>query len=117
MGKLSTHVLDTSSGIPAANVEIDLYRITTSGKNLIKSVKTNEDGRTNELLLDELNIEIGEYELVFHIANYFTALAIKLDEPPFLNRIPIQFSISDANGNYHVPLLVSPWSYSTYRGS
>ena len=117
MAKLSTHVLDTATGKPAADMKIDFYRLGLDNRTLIQNFKTNSDGRTDELLLDEMTIEVGEYELVFHVSDYFFAQGVKQSEPPFLSKIPIQFSIADATANYHVPLLVSPWSYSTYRGS
>ncbi|MEI6083636.1 MAG: hydroxyisourate hydrolase [Verrucomicrobiota bacterium] len=101
-GKLSTHILDTMHGRPAANVQIDLY---TSGK-LLKTVRTNADGRA-ELLTAA---PVGEYELVFHIGDYF-------NENKFLDKVPLRFHISDPAQNYHVPLLCTPWAYSTYRGS
>jgi 5-hydroxyisourate hydrolase len=84
---------------------------------LIKSLSTNSDGRTDELLLDDSNIEVGKYVIVFHVADYFASLGKVQTEPAFLDDIPIHFGIFDATANYHVPLLVSPWSYSTYRGS
>ena len=118
MGKLSTHVLDTANGKPAKNIKIELYRVSDDAQNLlIKTLKTNSDGRTDELLLDAATIEVGEYIIVFHVGDYFTSLGLEQTNPMFLNRIPIQFGIFDASENYHVPLLVSPWSYSTYRGS
>ena len=118
MGKLSTHVLDTANGKPAQDIKIELYRASDTAQNvLIKTLMTNSDGRTDELLLDASNIEVGEYIIVFHVADYFTSLGLEQTEPAFLNRIPIQFGVFDATQNYHVPLLVSPWSYSTYRGS
>jgi 5-hydroxyisourate hydrolase len=117
MGKLSTHVLDTSVGKPAAAVKIEFYRIDGLQKILLKTVYTNQDGRTDELLLDESSMEVGEYVLMFYISKYFAAQGVEQTEPPFLDRIPIAFGISDANANYHVPLVATPWSYSTYRGS
>lgn len=117
MAKLSTHVLDTAAGIPAKGVKIEFYRIDASEQNLIKTLHTNDDGRTDELLLDESNMKVGEYVIMFYVADYFAAQGAAKTEQPFLDRIPINFGISDAAANYHVPLLVSPWSYSTYRGS
>jgi 5-hydroxyisourate hydrolase len=101
---LTTHVLDTARGIPAAGVAIELRR----GDELLAAVTTNADGRTDEPLLDEL--EAGEYEITFAVGDYF-------GEREFLDRVPVRFSIADPGAHYHVPLLVSPWSYSTYRGS
>lgn len=117
MAKLSTHVLDTAAGVPAKGIKIEFYRIDAFEQKLIKTLHTNADGRTDELLLDETNIQVGEYVLMFYVADYFAAQGVEQTEPPFLNRIPINFGISDATANYHVPLLMSPWSYSTYRGS
>ncbi|WP_435273988.1 hydroxyisourate hydrolase [Psychrobium sp. nBUS_13] len=117
MAKLSTHVLDTANGIPAQGVKLEFFRVEGSSPRLIKTLTTNDDGRTDELLLDESSIEVGEYIIVFHVADYFSKNNTKQDKPTFLNRIPLHFGISDTNANYHVPLLVSPWSYSTYKGS
>jgi 5-hydroxyisourate hydrolase len=108
-GKLTTHVLDTARGRPAAGVEIELWR----GDQLVKTVRTNADGRTDAPLLSEDEIETGTYEIVFDVGAYFD----RTDEPPFLDRVPVRFGIADAKAHYHVPLLVSPWAYSTYRGS
>jgi 5-hydroxyisourate hydrolase len=119
MGKLSTHVLDTAHGKPAADVRIELWQLRGDGEKLLKTVRTNTDGRTDQPLLDASSIEVGTYELLFFIGEYFQArgtLAAQSD-PRFLDIIPIRFGIADAAANYHVPLLVSPWSYSTYRGS
>lgn len=117
MGKLTTHVLDTANGCPAANLTIELWQIdrTSDEKTLLKSVTTNSDGRTDAPMLADHEFAIGLYELVFFVGSYFADE--KLGDPLFLDRIPIQFGIADATAHYHVPLLVSPWSYSTYRGS
>mgnify|MGYP003625703666 CR=1 FL=1 len=117
MAKLSTHVLDTANGIPAQGIKLEFFRVEGSTQTLLKTLITNNDGRTDELLLDNTTIEIGEYIIVFHVAEYFSNQDGEQNAPPFLNRIPLHFGISDASANYHVPLLVSPWSYSTYRGS
>jgi 5-hydroxyisourate hydrolase len=118
MGKLTTHVLDTVQGCPAANVAIELWFIDASGqRNLLKTVATNEDGRTDAPLLVDAELAIGTYELIFAAGEYFAQKIHALPEPPFLDRIPIQFGIADPALHYHVPLLASPWSYSTYRGS
>jgi 5-hydroxyisourate hydrolase len=108
MGKLSTHVLDTANGRPAAGMKIELRRI-PSGE-LVKTLTTNNDGRTDDPVLAADEIAAGEYELVFHVGAHF-------GEAEFLDIIPVRFRISDPTLNYHVPLLCSPWSYSTYRGS
>jgi 5-hydroxyisourate hydrolase len=114
-GKLSTHILDTAQGRPASNVAIDLWRIDSQdNRTHLKSTRTNQDGRAPLLLDDEL--QVGIYELVFAIGDYFAAQQ-ELPEPNFLNEIPIRFGIADVTAHYHVPLLVSPWAYSTYRGS
>jgi 5-hydroxyisourate hydrolase len=118
MGRLSTHVLDTANGRPAAGMKIELFRLDASGsRTLVKSVSTNGDGRTDQLLLVDEAFVVGTYELVFDVASYFKGKGNTLAEPPFLSAVPIRFTIAEGNGHYHVPLLVSPWSYSTYRGS
>ena len=118
MGKLSTHVLDTAHGAPAAAMRIELYRIGSDGTaELVKRIVTNLDGRTDAPLLADDEMRTGTYELQFHVAEYFAGRGADQANPPFLDLIPIRFSIADESGHYHVPLLVSPWSYSTYRGS
>lgn len=115
MTKLTTHVLNTAKGCPAVGVTIDLWRMEENFERCLKTVVTNDDGRTNEPLLIGEEFQPGRYKLVFHIGTYFAE-----DEVPdfvFLDQIPIQFGILDRSSPYHVPLLVSPWSYSTYRGS
>jgi 5-hydroxyisourate hydrolase len=118
-GKLTTHVLDTARGCPASNMEIELWlvNIELDAKKLLKKVTTNADGRTDMPLLAEEELKIGVYELVFGVGKYFARHLDNLPDPPFLDRVPLQFGIADINTHYHVPLLVSPWSYSTYRGS
>ena len=115
MGRLTTHVLDTTSGKPAAGVAIRLFNLADQ-RELIGSVTTNRDGRTDSALLDETSIRAGTFELEFDIGDYFAGLGVNLAEPPFLDTVIIRFSIR-ADENYHVPLLASPWAYSTYRGS
>ena len=123
MAKLSTHVLDTANGIPAQGIKLEFFRVDGSKQILLKTLVTNADGRTDELLLDDTTMAVGEYVIVFHVGEYFSNVinfadaAKSQQEPAFLNRIPLHFGISDASAGYHVPLLVSPWSYSTYRGS
>ena len=114
-GKLSTHVLDLTTGRPAAGLKIELWS-TGPGAAVIKAVSTNQDGRTDEPLLGPDSIKSGTYELVFHVAPYFQGKP-GADSVPFLDRVPIRFTISDETRPYHVPLLVTPWAYSTYRGS
>ena len=114
MGKLTTHILDTSMGTPAKEVEIKLYKRNDSSLKLINSAKTNEDGRCNEHLLSGNLFEEGCYEIEFNIGHYY---ATKDIDCPFLKDVVIRFYISNSDENYHVPLLISPFSYSTYRGS
>ena len=117
MGRLSTHVLDIKRGKPAQGVRADLMRIGQDGAAaLVKSVTTNADGRTDAPLLIGDDYAMGTYELRFHVADYFRA-AGDADAELFLDIVPLRFVIREADGHYHVPLLVSPWAYSTYRGS
>ncbi len=117
MGKLSTHVLDTANGRPAAGMRLTLFHEENGALHAVKTAITNADGRTDELLLDSSAMAVGVYELHFEVEAYFRALGASLPTPAFLDRVPIRFAIADVSGNYHVPLLVSPWSFSTYRGS
>lgn len=119
MGKLTTHVLDTALGKPAVGMRMTLWAVNATAdiKTALKTIETNVDGRTNEPLLSGSEFEAGIYELVFEVATYFAQYNAYLAEPPFLDQVPIRFTVSDPQGSYHVPLLVSPWSYSTYRGS
>lgn len=116
MGKLTTHVLDTANGVPAAGMTIVLYRI-DQGRTEILSVKTNHDGRCDRPLLEGDAFKPGIYELEFAAGDYFDAQGARLPQPPFVGDVVLRFGIADAASHYHVPLLVSPWSYSTYRGS
>lgn len=113
MARLSTHVLDISRGKPAEGIAIDLH----FGAKLIKSAVTNIDGRTDQPLLSADRLEPGVYDLTFHAGDYFRRLGVGLSNPPFLDEIVIRFGVADPAGNYHVPLLLSPYGYSTYRGS
>ena len=119
MGKLSTHVLDTAHGRPGAGVKLELYFIDAGGRTLLKSDATNEDGRCGVPLLEGDALRPGRYELVFHAGDYFAAQGVDLPPPHlrFLDRVTIAFGVFDAGQNYHVPLVMTPWSYSTYRGS
>jgi len=117
MARLSTHVLDTSRGVPAAGVAIELHQIVNGQRHHIKSAKTNADGRTDQPLLSGDALEPGIYELTFFAADYLRGLGLDLPAPPFLDQIVIRVGLADAKGNYHVPLLLSPYGYSTYRGS
>jgi 5-hydroxyisourate hydrolase len=116
MGRLSTHVLDTASGKPAANMALALYVMNGEARTLLLETRTNHDGRTDAPLMSG-SLNTGIYELVFEVSDYFNAQGTALPHPPFLSAVPLRFGIADAEGHYHVPLLVSPWSYSTYRGS
>jgi 5-hydroxyisourate hydrolase len=117
MARLSTHVLDTSRGVPAAGLALDLHRITEGGRELIASTVTNADGRTSSALIAGDRIEPGVYELTFRAADYFRAAGITLPDPPFLGDVVVRVGLADSAGNYHVPLLISPYGYSTYRGT
>jgi 2-oxo-4-hydroxy-4-carboxy-5-ureidoimidazoline decarboxylase len=118
VGRLSTHVLDTVSGRPAPGVKIALHEIGASARGLLKETVTNADGRTDAPLIGGEPLRVGTYELTFHVGDYFAKTHGKLAaDPPFLDVVPIRFSISEPEGHYHVPLLVTPWSYTTYRGS
>ncbi|WJH40523.1 hydroxyisourate hydrolase [Aliirhizobium terrae] len=118
MTGLTTHVLDTANGTPAAGMVIDLYRIEGDVRQKIRSVTTNADGRVDggPILIDA-SFVAGTYELVFHAGDYLRSGSVPLTDPAFLDIIPIRFGISDTTAHYHVPLLVSPYGYSTYRGS
>src|SRR5476649_652799 len=117
MGRLTTHVLDTANGVPAAGMKIELSVLEGGRWKLLKTVATDAEGRSEAPLLEDKKFINGEYRLVFHVAEYFRARGAVLPEPPFLNRVPLRFGVADPDEHYHVPLLVSPWSYSTYRGS
>lgn len=117
MGRLSTHVLDTARGKPAAGLAVRLYSCNGDERLLLKSLITNSDGRTDEPLLQGNDLRAGSYELVFSAGDYHRAQKVELDSPPFLEKVVIRFGVSDPSGNYHVPLLLSPYGYSTYRGS
>ncbi|MBL1422517.1 MAG: hydroxyisourate hydrolase [Alphaproteobacteria bacterium] len=116
MGALTTHVLDTANGIPAAGLKIELWAHHNGDATLLKTSTTNQDGRLDKPALSEAEFKIGQYELRFFAGDYFRKHG-KLSEPAFLDIIPLMFGIADADSHYHVPLLVSPYSYSTYRGS
>ena len=119
MGRLSTHVLDVVAGGPARGVVVELRRLVPDGaEEPVAKAVTNADGRTDVPLLTGADLRAGAYELTFHVGDYFRARGTPgLADPAFLDRVPIRFGIADPDGHYHVPLLVSPWSYSTYRGS
>ncbi|MGN6082859.1 hydroxyisourate hydrolase [Trinickia sp.] len=117
MGKLTTHVLDTAHGRPGAGIALELYALERDTRRLITKTVTNDDGRCDKPLLDGDALIPGEYELVFHAGDYFAALGVNVPQPRFVDRVVLRFGIADAGAHYHVPLLVSPWAYSTYRGS
>jgi 5-hydroxyisourate hydrolase len=117
MGKLSTHVLDTASGLPAAGMAYRLERVDPGPRTEVARGSTNADGRSEGPLLDAAQLRSGRYELHFEVAAYYRARGLVLPEPPFLDVVTLRFGVADAGAGYHVPLLVSPWSYSTYRGS
>lgn len=117
MPKLSTHVLDTMHGTPAAGMRGELYLLSGPDKRkLLQEFTTNQQGRTDDPLLAEKSMQFGTFELRFHVAEYYQRLGVE-DAGKFLDQVPLQFVINDPTANYHVPLLVSPWAYSTYRGS
>jgi 5-hydroxyisourate hydrolase len=116
-GRLTTHVLDTMSGRPGAGLVVELFRVDGEARRLLNRVTTNDDGRASEPLLAESELLRGTYELVFHVGTYFRERGIALTEPAFLDQVPVRFGIADPALHYHVPLLVSPYGYSTYRGS
>lgn len=117
MGKLSTHVLDMVRGQPAKAVRFDLVRIAGDGRVPVLSARTNDDGRTDAPLLLGDALVAATYELTFHVAEYFVATGTAQGDPPFLDIVTLRFTVGDPGANYHVPLLVTPWAYSTYRGS
>ena len=116
-GRLTTHVLDTARGCPAAGMVIELMRIEGVEHHLVKTVRTNDDGRVDAPLLSGYDLASGVYELLFHAGDYLRSAGDPLPEPAFLDVIPIRFGIADTGAHYHVPLLISAYSYSTYRGS
>jgi len=117
-GRLSTHVLDTHSGRPAAAVCVELLELSANGEQRVMArAATNRDGRTDAPLMAGQPLPIGRYELRFHVGEYFARLAARMDDPPFLDVVPVRFAVAEPEGDYHVPLLVTPWSYSTYRGN
>jgi 5-hydroxyisourate hydrolase len=117
MGKLSTHVLDTAQGKPGAGVKVELYAVDGGQRTLLKQDATNQDGRCNTPLLEGEQLRAGQYELVFAAGDYFAAQGVALPSPRFVDNVTIAFGVADPSQNYHVPLVVTPWSYSTYRGS
>ena len=116
-GYLTTHVLDTARGCPAPGLKIDLYHVTSTDRTHLHSLTTNADGRTDSHILPAAEFKTGSYELVFHAGDYLRASGQAGDDPLFLDQVPIRFGMNDADAHYHVPLLLSPFGYSTYRGS
>ena len=116
MTKLTTHVLDVYSGKPGMGIKVDLYHIQNKKREKLKSITLNNDGRADKPLIEGSDFKEGQYELVFFVGDYFNKIA-EIPKIPFLDDVVIKFGISNAKEHYHVPLLVSPWSYSTYRGS
>lgn len=114
---LSTHVLDTANGCPAAGMRVTLQRLEGERAVTLKTVLLNADGRAEGGLLDAASLEPGRYRLLFEVAAYFRGRGVVLPDPPFLDTVPLEFGIADPASHYHVPLLASPWSYGTYRGS
>ena len=115
--KLSTHALDTFTGKQAAGIRIDLYAIDGETRKLIKTVRANDEGRVTENLLNDADLKVGRYEIVFHVAEYYKRTGVAQTSPEFLDVVPIRVAIYDAKLRYHIPLYFSPWSYMTYRGS
>jgi 5-hydroxyisourate hydrolase len=117
MGHLSTHVLDTAHGCPAVGMTVRLQRLEPAGAVTLHELALNHDGRADGPLLDAASMAVGRYRLIFEVAPYFRARGVDLPDPPFIDVVQLDFGIADQAGHYHVPLLVSPYSYSTYRGS
>ena len=118
MGHLSTHVLDTAHGCPAAGMGVTLQRLDAGGAHTLRTITLDDDGRNpGGALLDAAAMAVGRYRLLFEVAPYFRARGVALPEPAFIDTVTLDFGIADAAGHYHVPLLESPWSYATYRGS
>jgi 5-hydroxyisourate hydrolase len=121
MGRLTTHILDTALGRPASGVRVDLYRLNGTGRRAdwppLASLVSNSDGRCDSPLMEANPLPVGVYELVFHVGGYFREHDASMPKPPFLDEVVVRFGIADPAGHYHVPLLISPYGYSTYRGS
>lgn len=117
MSRLTTHVLDTAHGKPGQGIAISLYKIVDNRRELLVSKMTNQDGRCDGPLLEGAAFQAGVYELDFHVGAYFSAMKVDLPKPSFLDVVTLRFGVADPGQHYHVPLTVSPWSYSTYRGS
>ena len=117
MGRLTTHVLDTAQGRPGAGIELTVYRIDSGGRTRVAAAVTDADGRSDGALLEGAALSRGVYEIVFGAGAYFARSGATLPDPPFVGDVVLRFGVADPDAHYHVPLLMSPWSYSTYRGS
>jgi 5-hydroxyisourate hydrolase len=117
MAGITTHVLDTVRGQPAAGMRLEFSVMRDGAWVPLRTLATNADGRTDGPLLAAGDVRPGQYRIVFHVAEYFRARGTELPDPPFLDRVPLRFGVADVTAHYHVPLLCSPWAYSTYRGS
>ena len=117
MGNLTTHVLDTANGVPAGGMHVTLLRMGGASTDKLMSLRLNDDGRADAPLLEGAAFQRGRYRLIFSVATYFRERGAEIPDPPFIDEVQLDFGIADASLHYHVPLLVSPWSYSTYRGS
>ena len=117
MARLSTHVLDTARGLPAQGVIVEVHIVRGGDRESLAIATTNAQGRTDAPLVSADRLEVGTYELTFHVGNYFKGLGTPLSTPPFLDSVVVRVGIADAGGDYHIPLLISPYGYSTYRGT
>lgn len=117
MGRLTTHVLDTTHGLPGAEIKVELYKVNEDSTEKLATVLTNSDGRTDAPILAGNDFRPGKYQLVFYVADYYRSKGVEMDAVPFLDDVVIRFGLDDPDAHYHVPLLVSPYSFSTYRGS
>jgi len=117
LGRLTTHILDTVRGRPGADIAVDLYRIDDESRRMIKQFRTNDDGRSDGPVVEGDQFTNGHYELVFHVGDYFRNTGLDLSGPPFVENAVVRFAVTDSGEHYHVPLLVTPSSYATYRGS
>jgi len=114
---LTTHVLDTVSGEPGAGITVDLYRVAGDDRTHVANIRTNDDGRSEGPIVEGDAFSAGTYELVFQAGDYFRAAGVAMPDPPFVDQVVVRFGVAQADRHYHVPILVSPWTYTTYRGS
>ena len=117
MGKLTTHVLDLAAGVPAADMRIELHELQSGAPRRLTEQRTNQLGRSPQPLLEGAGLRVGRYQLTYHTADYFRGRGTPLPEPPFIDAVVVAFGVASPSQDYHIPLLVSPWSYSVYRGS